>query len=57
MSPDTGTSDLSGESEHRPMTDTTPPVSLDSPPIYRLQRVERRYMKGEPLKNVVQTAI
>jgi putative ABC transport system ATP-binding protein len=47
MTPDTVSDAPSGESENQPMADSTTPVSLDTPPLYRLQGVERRYMKGE----------
>ena len=47
MTPDTGREAMSGEGEGRPVEDTRNPVSMKGPPLYRLEGVERRYMKGE----------
>ena len=47
MTLDTAGGDVSGEGEGRPMEDSATPVSAKGSPLYRLQGVERRYMKGE----------
>jgi len=47
MTPDVGVPDASEQRKGSVMDDTTPPVTVKSSPLYRLQGVQRRYLKGE----------